>query len=692
MNDSASSHRAGRPSTDPSIPRFDSEPATPSSCVRALDWLAFGFRIIPVVEGEKRTAVKWDTWLAGLSDAAATAHWTEHPSRDVGAILGDELIVFDADSPASRVALESIERRHGVASNMVVQTRRGVHHYFRRAPGVTARSDAHDTSVHPARIDVKTGRALVVLPPSGGRALLTAPLRSTTDLVEADQAFIDAIFIHNGRTVPRSVASPRVRGRHPSLRSGREAELAALLEHIDPDLGYEDWLHVLMAIHYETDGSETGLALADEWCSRGRKYRGFQEVTAKWHSFRLDRATAYTSATLRGMVAETGEDPIEICAATGPQFERCETEVVEDSQSVVAICAPTGNPLDRFSLRGRSADVEKNVVAQVFLLGQLALLGQFTVFYASPNVGKTLIVLHLLTEAIRNGVVDPGRVYYVNVDDDSNGLLTKLSLADEFGFHMLADGYQDFSTGSFLGLIAEMVRADQVRGVVLVLDTLKKFVDLMDKGRSSAFTKVARTFVAKGGTIVALAHTNKHHDSNGKPVFAGTSDVRDDSDCVYTIRELSGEPGGEEKVVVFENIKRRGNVATGAAYRYSTESGISYYELLASVQPFDRTRLQVLQEADEVRSDAVLVAVVQECIRNGVNMKMRLADAVAQRARVSKRNALRVLEKYTGDDPNRHRWQFAVGARGAKIFVLLKNDRSEPSLGQPSSTEGGSHE
>ncbi|WP_153131422.1 hypothetical protein [Dechloromonas hortensis] len=104
----------------------------------------------------------------------------------------------------------------------------------------------------------------------------------------------------------------------------------------------------------------------------------------------------------------------------------------------------------------------------------------------------------------------------------------------------------------------EMVASDQAKGVIVILDTIKKFTDLMDKTKASQFTKVIRQFVMKGGTVIGMAHTNKKLGANGKPIYGGTSDIVDDFDCAYTIAtEECSNPA--EKIVVFDNIKRRGS-------------------------------------------------------------------------------------------------------------------------------------
>lgn len=81
-------------------------------------------------------------------------------------------------------------------------------------------------------------------------------------------------------------------------------KLAALLDQIDPDLHYGDWVKVLMAIFYETDGSEDGFELADAWCSRGQKYLGSRDIRSKWNSFSLDLDKPLTIGTLIWMAKQ----------------------------------------------------------------------------------------------------------------------------------------------------------------------------------------------------------------------------------------------------------------------------------------------------------------------------------------------------------------------------------------------------
>lgn len=82
------------------------------------------------------------------------------------------------------------------------------------------------------------------------------------------------------------------------------AKIAALLEHIDPDVHYGDWIRVLMAIFNETGGAEAGFELADAWSSNGYKYKGEKDVRAKWRGFKSDVANPVRMGTLVRMAGK----------------------------------------------------------------------------------------------------------------------------------------------------------------------------------------------------------------------------------------------------------------------------------------------------------------------------------------------------------------------------------------------------
>jgi hypothetical protein len=63
-------------------------------------------------------------------------------------------------------------------------------------------------------------------------------------------------------------------------------KMASLLERIDPDTDYGEWIIVLMVIKNETNGSESGFELADLWSRKGDKYKGEKDVRKYWRGFK----------------------------------------------------------------------------------------------------------------------------------------------------------------------------------------------------------------------------------------------------------------------------------------------------------------------------------------------------------------------------------------------------------------------
>ncbi len=292
----------------------------------ALYWLQFGFNVIPITPGSKHPNLKWDPWLDGLSPEKIRTYWAMRPDHELGFIVGDDLIVFDADSPESIAALEVIETCFCVTPRLVIQTKKGVHHYFRLAPGTVAKSDAHCTEKHPERIDVKAFRGMVILPPSAGKYVQHCAVQSASELSEVGQDFIDAIALHNGRTPPRQQASVPRKPVSPS--SDSMSVLIAALDRIDANCGYNDWFVVSAIIFNATGGSDGGYALFDFWSSTGRKkYKGVHDTEKIWRRLNPDHPSPVRIGSLKKLVEANGHTWNEVLAAV-EAFDILDTETV----------------------------------------------------------------------------------------------------------------------------------------------------------------------------------------------------------------------------------------------------------------------------------------------------------------------------------------------------------------------------
>ena len=264
-----------------------------------------------------------------------------------------------------------------------------------------------------------------------------------------------------------------------------------------------------------------------------------------------------------------------------PELPASSLEEKQVEPEAVQPAKQKANLLDRHSLRGKSEDIRQQIIDEKPLLDRLVLSGQLTLWFGPTNAGKTLIFLALLNEAIAEGRIAGQQVYYINADDSGSGLATKTELMEDLGCHTVAPGYRGFESHKLDELLTDMATFGQAKGLFVILDTAKKFVDPMNKKDTSRFATICRSFSMKGGTMLVLAHTNKNAGADGKERYAGTADLPQDFDAAYTMNILSDQP--DEKVVEFTKFKGRGDSVGQIAYGFNNQSDLSYAERLASV-------------------------------------------------------------------------------------------------------------
>lgn len=329
------------------------------------------------------------------------------------------------------------------------------------------------------------------------------------------------------------------------------------------------------------------------------------------------------------------------------------------------------DPLRRFSLRGESEKLEKLAVQQTPVLGTICLSGEATAIYAKHGVGKTLSIMAMLREGVDDGRINADLVFYVNNDDSSTGLAEKALIADEFGFHMLAQGHKGFRAHKLIPIMEQMASEDRARGCILILDTMKKFTDLMSKRDASRFAEVVRQFVMAGGTVIALAHVNKQKGSDGKAIPAGVADIIDDFDAAFVVDVSAESRDGTERVIEFECVKSRGRADARMFYAYDASPDLPYLERLVSVRRVDRNEFAGSDRYDVKPDEGDIIGSIEMAITHSTPTKMRITRSVARALRgISQRFVLEVLEKYTGDDPAIHRWTFDRGAHGRMTYRL----------------------
>jgi hypothetical protein len=335
-------------------------------------------------------------------------------------------------------------------------------------------------------------------------------------------------------------------------------------------------------------------------------------------------------------------------------------------------------PLDAYLINDSLAEMRAQMLADVFVLDGIALLGQLTVIYAKPNAGKTLTTIYMLKESIKAGRIKGKDVYYVNADDSGSGLTVKGEIAVKYGFGMVSPGYKGFESDHLVKHLKQMIVDDTARGKIVVLDTLKKFTDLMHKTKGTEFMKVAREFTLKGGTMIMLAHANKNRGGDGKIVAGGTSDISDDADCVYLLDEVSKT--ATTKTVIFENAKKRGNNLQELSFSYALSSE-NYGELLESVKALDfdtiqQTKKEVLTHA-KLEKDKHAIEAITDAINQGNHKQLDVLKYAMKTWGISQRQSRNVLDEYTGEKiSNSSLWRVQAGEKNSKIYYLLTDENT----------------
>ncbi|MGO2510052.1 MAG: toprim domain-containing protein [Vibrio hibernica] len=316
-----------------------------------------------------------------------------------------------------------------------------------------------------------------------------------------------------------------------------------------------------------------------------------------------------------------------------------------------------------------------------WVMDRIALEGQITHLFAQPNSGKTLLTLKMIFNSVQQGRIIGESVFYVNSDDTLRGLTTKAELSAQYGIRMLASGFNNFKNEHLAVLLEQMAERGEAKGKIIILDTLKKFTDLMNKGDSSKFNEIMRTFVAKGGTVIALAHVNKSRDAEGKLIYQGTSDSVDDADCCYTIDVVNVSEDSFQgrkiinKTVLFENFKARGDNVDKLAFTYQKVDGEPYESLLNSVKTVDEA--EAAKAEKQARINDLLdkhedeIQLVFDAIDSGINTTQKIIEFLMDDG-VSRALAQKVLKDHTGNNVTEgHRWFKEKGEKNQRIFKRL---------------------
>ena len=358
------------------------------------------------------------------------------------------------------------------------------------------------------------------------------------------------------------------------------------------------------------------------------------------------------SASIEAMVAKAMKKENDSWMGVETEIEQAKstieaTALSEEDEFLNALdklAASTDENIEAMKLRAQEA---------VFILPEVAMLGDCTILNAGPNTGKTLLTLWLLTQRDK-AATKHLRIYYINADDSFNGGIEKMEILKGQGITTLIPNQNGFDPANLAKIIKAGIKADACGKMVIILDTLKKFVSTMDKNDARVFNIMVRTFTQAGGTLIALAHTNKNKDGEGKSIAEGVGDFQSDFDCAYTIDKAPVITEGAARTIVFENTKLRGPNSMKVTYEYDAGEKRSWHRRFQSIKRIGQEEAQAAVEKAEKDAqrdkDQPIIDYIVSQLESGAKSHSAITmNNLGTHGSGSKAQRDAVLERYAGE-------------------------------------------
>ena len=228
-----------------------------------------------------------------------------------GVVVRDNLFVVDVDPRNG--GFESAERLpvslRDTCTFIVATGGGGFHYYYRLPDGVSLMYKHNDYE----GIEFKTS----------GYVVGYGSIHASGAMYEVEKGSLDTI----GEAPQELIDLLQKKGSFKAELDGAEievtdTEIEEMLNHIDPDVDYETWIRIGMAIHHTMNGD--GFALWDAWSSKGSKYQR-EIMDYKWHSFGKS-SSVVSLGTIKYYATEAGY-------VESVTFD-AEPEVTESSDSI----------------------------------------------------------------------------------------------------------------------------------------------------------------------------------------------------------------------------------------------------------------------------------------------------------------------------------------------------------------------
>jgi hypothetical protein len=270
----------------------------------------------------------------------------------------------------------------------------------------------------------------------------------------------------------------------------------------------------------------------------------------------------------------------------------------------------------------------------------LIALSHLSVWSAPGNGGKTTIAKLAAAELSRDGFT----VFFLQEDASAGDLPVLFEHAQEHHYLLLNSTLNGGAPQDQVNTLYELVAADaNLSNYVFFFDTLKKYVDIMQKGGTREFFQLMRALTTRGATVVLLGHTNKHRGLDGKLIFEGVGDVRNDVDELLYI-ESTEDKATARVTMTMRPDKVRCDVKETTFRLDKNTMRVMVLETVIDVGAIERRHAQLKEDAD-------LIAVVRGILKDGGLSSTALVAKVMEIGSVGRPTASRVINRYLGTDP-----------------------------------------
>ena len=301
------------------------------------------------------------------------------------------------------------------------------------------------------------------------------------------------------------------------------------------------------------------------------------------------------------------------------------------------------------------AAIEKNIVNTTYITSCNTIAkGEWSVVFAKPNHGKTLITLATIAKQINNGIIKGEDVFYFNLDDARPSYLEKLKILKPLNVIVLDKNPTSIMT--------DLINNQQAKDKIVIIDTLIRVCDTNNRQEIISYSGLFESFTKIGGTVSTLAHANKYLDKKtGVPILEGAGLIESNANCVSYLQKF-------DDIIKMVNIKRRTPVEKEVTFQIGKD--LNYTDLFNSVRTLtDDEATQLFQDREKdhlAKNHDTIVKTIQETIINGTDLRTALAKEVHKNTGDYMKTIYTVLDKLEGKF-----WKMAKGPNNSKVYSII---------------------